>query len=173
MSMPLKISVMFLLLPLAACMTATPNLHLVEGETRMTLSQSAPISRGADISPDGRYLLTGGIGNFSYWDISRGTLLRRHSTELPQIMGTLLTTAIVPVAFSGQGKQAISGGAEVKLWDLDSGRVLRTLATDPANSLGVSADGSTVLTCEETEWALGQDRLRLHETASGRGMGRG
>jgi len=38
---------------------------------------------GADISPDGRYLLTGGMGNFTYWDISRGALLRRYSTELP------------------------------------------------------------------------------------------
>ena len=117
MSLKLKISFLFSVLFLSSCMTATPNLHVINGETRMTLTQSAPLSRGADISPDGKYLLTGGLGVFTHWDISRGMLIHRYSAELHQIVGTFLTTGIIPVAFASNGKYALSGGEELKLWD--------------------------------------------------------
>lgn len=167
MSLKLKISFLFLMIPLFSCSMATPNLHVVNGETRMTLTQSAPISRGADISLDGKYLLTGGVGVFSYWDISRGMLINRYSAELPQIMGTYLTTGIIPVAFASTGKYALSGGEELKLWDLSSGKVIRKISGDPANSIGVSSDGRTVLSCIESEWSFREDKLNLHDVSSG------
>ena len=153
---------------LTSCMTATPSLHVVNGETRMTLTQSAPISRGADCSPDGKALVTGGLKGFAHWDISRGLLVNRCEAELPQIMGTYLTTGLIPVAFVSGGRQVLSGGEEVKLWDLASGKVIRTIGKNSANSISVSADGKRVLTCEESEWSFKEDKLIVHDVQSGR-----
>lgn len=152
---------------LSSCMSATPDLHVVNGETYMSLTQSAPISRGADISPDGKYLLTGGMGSFSYWDISKGMQISRYSAELPQLMGTYLTTGVIPVAFASGGKYALSGGEKLLLWDLSSGKVIRTFGDVPANSIGVSSDGRTVLACEESEWAFREDKLDVYDVNSG------
>ncbi|MDD5167400.1 MAG: caspase family protein [Syntrophales bacterium] len=170
--MSLKMNLSFLISAffLSSCLTATPNLQVVNGETRMTLTQSAPISRGADISPDGKYLLTGGLNVFSHWDISRGLLINRYEAQLPEIMGTLLTTGIIPVAFASNGRYALSGGEELKLWDLSSGKAIRTIGDDPAATIGVSSDGQRVLTCKESEWALGHDKLNLYDVKSGEKM---
>ncbi len=162
-----KLLLASLLAFLSSCMSATPNLRVVGGETRMTLTQSAPIARGADISPDGKYLLTGGIGVFSYWDISRGVLISRYSAELSQLMGTYLTSGIIPVAFASNGKYALSGGEKLLLWDLSSGKVIRTFGDAPANSIGVSSNGNTVLTCEESEWSFREDKLDVYDVNSG------
>jgi WD40 repeat protein len=167
MSLKLKIPFLFFVLSLSACMMATPNLRVIDGETHMSLTQSAPISRGADISPDGKYLLTGGLKGFAYWDISRGRLINRYSAGLPQIMGTYLTTGMIPVAFVSNGKYALSGGEKLKLWDLSSGKVLKTIGSEPAASIGVSADGSTVLTCEESSWSFWEDKLSIFDANSG------
>ena len=167
MSLTMKLACVFIPVLLSSCLTATPNLHVVNGETRMTLTQSAPLARGADISPDGNYLLTGGLGVFSYWDISRGALINRYSTELHQIMGTYLTTGIIPVAFTSNGKYALSGGEELKLWDLSTGKVIKTIGKDPAGSIGVSSDGNTVLTCVESEWSFWEDKLIVYDVKSG------
>ncbi len=167
MSLKLKIAFLFCLLPLAGCMTATPNLHIVGGETRMSLSQSAPIASGADISPDGRYLLTGGMDGFAYWDISKGMLINRYSAKLPQMMGTMLTTGLIPVAFAANGRHALSGGEELNLWELSSGKLIRKIGDDTAESIGVSADGKKVLTCQAAEWAFNEDKMTLHDVASG------
>ncbi|MDF1590093.1 MAG: caspase family protein [Desulfobacterales bacterium] len=157
----------FLTILLASCMTATPNLHVVVGETRMSLTQSAPIARGADISPDGKYLLTGGMDGFTYWDISRGVLISRYSAKLPQIMGTLLTTGLIPVAFASGGRHALSGGEELNLWDLSSGRLIRKIGNDPAESIGVSADGKRVLICDPAEFTFREDKMVLYDARSG------
>jgi len=151
---------------LSSCV-ATPNLHIVNGETQMTLSQSAPISRGVDISPDGNYLLTGGLNVFTHWDISKGILIKRYHAALPQIMGTYLTTAIIPVAFFSNGKYALSGGEDVKVWGLSSGTVIRTITDGPAASIGVSSDGRRVLMCDESEWAFREDKLIVYDAVNG------
>jgi WD40 repeat protein len=164
--MSLKILSIFLVMFLSSCM-ATPNLQVINGETRMTLTQSGPISRGADISPDGKYLLTGGLGRFSFWDISKGVKISRYSAQLPQIMGTWLTTGIIPVAFVSNGKYALAGGEELTLWDLSSGKVIKRIGNDLASSIGVSADGRTVLTCIESEWSFKEDELITHDVNSG------
>lgn len=167
MSLKIKMSFLLLIIPFLSCSMATPNLRVVNGETRMTLTQSAPIARGADISPDGQYLLTGGVGTFSHWDISTGKLINRYSAELPQIMGTYLTTGIIPVAFASNGKHALSGGEEIKLWDLTSGKVIRKIGDYQANSIGVSSDGRSVLSCLESEWSFREDKLSLANVQSG------
>ena len=170
LKMSLKIKMFFLIffvMFISSCMTASPNLQVINGETRMTLTQSAPISRGADISSDGKYLLTGGIGVFTHWDISRGMLINRYSAELPQIMGTWLTTGLIPVAFTAQGKQALSGGEKLLLWDLASGKVLRKYGNDPATTIGVSSGGKLFLTCEESEWAFKDSKMILYDANSG------
>jgi WD40 repeat protein len=167
MSLRLKMAFLPCLFLLAGCMTATPDLHIVGGETRMSLSQSAPIARGADISTDGKYLLTGGMDGFAYWDISKGMLINRYSAKLPQMMGTMLTTGLIPVAFASNGRHALSGGEELNLWDLSSGTLIRKIGDDTAESIGVSADGKRVLTCQAAEWAFNEDKMTLHDVASG------
>lgn len=109
----------------------------------MTITQSAPISRDADISLDGKYLLAGGLGRFSFRDISKGVKISRYSAKLPKIMGAWLTTGIIPVAFVANGKYALAGGEELTLWDLSSGKLIRRIGNDLASSIGVSADGKT------------------------------
>jgi len=82
-------------------------------------------------------------------------------------MGTYLTTAIIPVAFFSNGKYALSGGEDVKVWDLSSGTFIRTIADGPAASIGVSSDGKKVLMCDESEWAFREDKLIVYDAVSG------
>lgn len=42
----------------------------------------------------------------------------------------------------------------MKLRDLSTGKAIKTIGSDPAGSIGVSSDGSAVLTCVESEWAF-------------------
>ena len=55
---------------LSSCAT-TPVLT-VKGDISREIKQKAPIVTNVDISPDGRYVLSGGFGSFMLWDIARG-----------------------------------------------------------------------------------------------------
>ncbi|MBN2514648.1 MAG: caspase family protein, partial [Deltaproteobacteria bacterium] len=162
MSVTVKILSLFLVIFLSSCMTATPNLHVIIADTQMTLTQPATNSRSADISPDGKYLLTGGLNVFTHWDISKGMLIKRYPVE-----GTGLENN-VPAAFASNGKHALSGGKELTLWDLSSGKMVRKIGNDPVSSLVVSLDGSEVLTCDESSWAFTQDKINIYDVNSGR-----
>ncbi|HUH67280.1 MAG TPA: caspase family protein [Syntrophales bacterium] len=153
---------------LSSCM-AIPDIHLYTEGTQMNLTQSAPISRGADISPDGKYMLTGGLkGGFFYWDIYRGAMINKYHAKLAEIMGTYQSTGMIPVAFASNGEYALSGGKELNLWDLSSGKVIRTIGNDDVASIGVSSDGSKVLTCDESSWSFIEDKMAIYDVQSGR-----
>ncbi|MDQ2976363.1 MAG: caspase family protein [Acidobacteriota bacterium] len=80
--------------------------------------------------------------------------------------GTMLVTTYGPVPdqqqqSSGMGQAAGGNENQAKIWDVKSGRELRSLVLGgSASEAGFSADGKTLAT-------LGQDQLSLWDTASG------
>lgn len=102
---------------LAACLTiflascaATPVLT-VKGDMSREIKQKAPVVRKVDISPNGRYVLTGSLDSFILWDIMQGKKIQTFTHE--DFMGIGIV-----VAFSPDGKYFASGGKGTKLWDL-------------------------------------------------------
>jgi WD40 repeat protein len=93
-------------------------------------------------SPDGKSLAGCSTGQtVPVWDVESGTLQR--TIEVAD-------TQVFAVAFSPDGKTVASGGstykdgeeAEIKLWDVASGKLLRAMADkEHARSLTFSADG--------------------------------
>ena len=63
--------------------TATPRIRVTDGDTAMELIESPLVSVRAALSPDGKYLLTGGLkeNGFRLWDLSRGVQIRQFKTE--------------------------------------------------------------------------------------------
>ncbi|MBN2059091.1 MAG: caspase family protein [Deltaproteobacteria bacterium] len=161
MSSKLKVAFLFCSLFLTSCMTATPNLHLIIADTQMTLTQPAINSKIADISPDGKYLLMGGVNVFAHWDISRGMLVNRYQVDGIGLENT------VPAAFVSNDKYALSGGKELTLWDLSSGKVVRKIGNDPVSSIVVRSDGKVALTCDESAWAFKEDKINIYDVNSG------
>ena len=91
-----KLFLGFLLILLASCM-ATPQIQLKSGDMAMEIKQKAPIVRKVDISPDGRYVLSGGLDSFILWDILQGKKIQTFTHE--DYMGHGIV-----VAFSPDGK---------------------------------------------------------------------
>lgn len=69
-----------------------------------------------DISPDGRYVLSGGVDAFILWDILQGKKIQTFTHESFQDIA-------ISVAFSPDGKYFASGGKGAKLWDLATRQV--------------------------------------------------
>jgi WD40 repeat protein len=91
----------------------------------------AGVSLKVVISPDGKTLAswTPGGKEFRLWDTARGTNTQTFTTDKP----------VYSVAFSSDGKTVASGGgwwnaqqntAELKLWDIASGKTLTTLPAE-------------------------------------------
>jgi WD40 repeat protein len=148
------------LLLLTSCM-ATPNIHVKSENTQMSVTQSAPIGGQAALSPDGKYLLIGVFkGGFRFWDISRGTMINKYEaglvivTDPNVLMNQMMSLGVgtvtknmdsVPVAFTPDGKYFLSGGKELKVWDLASGKLIRIIGHEDAQRIAISSDGSRVL----------------------------
>ncbi len=75
-------------------------------------------------SADGRYVLSGSgqSGKLSLWDASSGAMIRTFE------QGDWEATYVFSVAFSPDGKYALSGSDDMaaRLWDVESGRLLRS-----------------------------------------------
>jgi len=111
------------------------------------------------LSADGRFGLSGGIdGTVRLWELDSGRCLRTLEGH---------TDRVDTVAFSADGRLALTNGNNVRLWKLDSGRCLRTLEghtqeVRSIRSIALSADGRGAL-------SGGHDRtVRLWELDSGR-----
>jgi WD40 repeat protein len=103
-----RILAVSLMLFLTSCM-ATPEIRLNAGGMEMELSQKAPISLRASISPSGKYLLTGGYreGVVKLWDISAGAQVGRIQVKPDTHVGIEMP---IPVAFTSDGKYVLTGG---------------------------------------------------------------
>jgi hypothetical protein len=137
------ILIISLLLILSSCM-ATPEIRLMAGGVKMKLTQEAPVNLEGSLSPDGNYFLAGGYkyGGFSLWDISRGLQVKRFEAEAATILGLPLG---IPVAFTPDGKHALAGGINLKLWDISSGKEVKIIGDSETSQLSLSSDGRTVL----------------------------
>ncbi len=152
--------------------TATPDVRVTGDGTAMELTESALVSVRAALSPDGKSLLTGGLkeNGFRLWDLSRGAQIRQFKaagtgTSMPMSQHTYGTVRVgMPVAFSSDGKYCLSGGTELKLWNVSSGKEIRTLSNMNSRLLSVSSDGRKVLSVGT---GSGKSTLTLHDITTG------
>jgi WD40 repeat protein len=108
-----------------------------KGDMSREIKQKAPVVSRVDISPDGRYVLSGGFDFFILWDLLQGkkiqTLVHQGSIDP------------IAVAFSPDGKYFTSGGKGTKLWDLATRQEIMTFDDSIAVSIAFSPDGKYFL----------------------------
>ena len=132
-----KLFLGFLLIFLSSCM-ATPDIHVKSSDMSLEIKQKAPIVRKVDISPDGRYVLSGSMDSFILWDILQGKKIQTFHHEDYMGVG-------IAVAFSPDGKHFASGGKGTKLWDLATRQEIMSFDNSPAFSIAFSPDGKHFL----------------------------
>ncbi len=153
-----------LAMSLWAC-AATPELKDKSGLSR-AIKQKAPVVNRIDISPDGRYVLSGGFDAFILWDILHGQKVQTFSHP-KAFMGD--TT---PVAFSPDGKYFASGGTGAKLWDLATRQEKIEFNQDRTIFLSFSPDGKQLLTGGPAAGIMinKPPNMKIFDVASGREM---
>jgi WD40 repeat protein/uncharacterized caspase-like protein len=91
-------------------------------------------SLGQALSPDGRYLVSGGLvdGTVKIWDVVSGECLRSMVAHAEKINA---------VAFSPDGNLIITGSDDMtaKIWRLASGELVRTIRVEPFASIEYTA----------------------------------
>ncbi|MEW5722682.1 MAG: caspase family protein [Thermodesulfobacteriota bacterium] len=95
----------------------------------------------AALSPDGRYVLSGGRDAvLKLWEVASGR-------EIRTLIGHL--AAVNGVAFSPDGRQALSGSSDgnLKLWDLSTGQAVKTFTghMSVVSTVAWSSDGRYAL----------------------------
>lgn len=123
------------------------------GKLLRTYSGHADHILSVAFSPDGKQLLSGGRdGNLRLWDVATGNGLKTldqverayHNHYLPPDTENRYIRA---VGFSPDGKKVMSAfGRTVRLWDAQSGNLLRTFVGSPAhvNTAAFSSDGTRI-----------------------------
>ena len=135
-----------------------------------TFTGYAGAVKSVAFSPDGRTALSVGCDEYNtkkYYCVRASLKLRDIASgrELWSFTGTKLVEA---VAFSPDGRTALSGGSGIQLWDITSGRELHSfVSAGLVNSVAISPDGRSVLS-GGTAFSGGQ--LRLWDIASGSQM---
>ncbi len=122
---------------LTSC-AVTPVLTVKSADMSREIKQKAPLVNGVEISPDGRYVLSGSYDSFILWDILQGKKIQTLTHEDFMSLG-------IAVAFSPDGKYFASGGKGTKLWDLPTRQEIMTFDNSPALSITFSPDGKYFL----------------------------
>ncbi len=130
-----------------------------------TLSGHSDYVNSVAFSPDGKTLASGSSDKtIKLWDVSSGQLIRTiaRRSENDYVYG--YSGHVNSVAFSPDGKMLASGGlgGEIKLWNVSSSQLIRTLTGDPVNSVAFSPDGKTLASGSRGE------SIRLWDVSSGR-----
>jgi WD40 repeat protein len=131
-----KILVVCFALFISAC-SATPVLTVKDADMSLKIKQKAPIVAKVDISPDGRFVLSGGVDSFILWDILQGKKVQTFALDSSMYLA--------PVAFSPDGKHFASGGKGTKLWNLDTRQEIMTFDVSITSSIAFSTDGKYLL----------------------------
>ena len=105
----------------------------------MKIKQKAPIVAKVDISPDGRYALSGSLESFILWDIMQGKKIQTFAHSSSGRGG------VVEVAFSPDGKYFASGSKGTKLWNLATRQEIMTFDDNIPLSIAFSSDGKYFL----------------------------
>jgi WD40 repeat protein len=121
---------------LSSC-AATPVLT-GKGDMSREIKQKAPVVFKVDISPDGRYVLSGRRDSFILWDLLQGKKIQTFHHEDWMGQG-------IAVAFSPDGKYFASGGKGAKLWDMATRQEIMTTDNNSAFSIAFSPDGKHFL----------------------------
>ena len=121
--------------------TATkPVLTVKDADTSREIKQKAPMVGKVDISPEGRYVLSGSFDSFILWDILQGEKIQTFVHQ------GISLYPIIQVAFSPDGKHFASGGKGTKLWDLATRKEIMTFDdNNKADSISFSPDGKYFL----------------------------
>ncbi len=108
------------------------------------------------LSSDGHYALSGSEdGTLKLWEVETGRCLRTFeghtydTYEVNPLYPVTAMSAVHSLCFSQDGRYALSGGGNklLKLWDVETGRCLRTFEghTNLVNAVVMSPDGRYVL----------------------------
>ena len=132
------------------------------------LRAKTPTMFKIDISPDGRYVLSGGLDVFILWDILHGKVIQSNLKR----KGIVRTAFDTNVAFSPDGKYFATGGLKgTKLWDLATSQEKMT-TDDIAYATAFSPDGKYFLCGGPGPWVgvFGQQhtpRMKIFDVATG------
>jgi WD40 repeat protein/uncharacterized caspase-like protein len=131
------------------------------GQLLLTLVGHTSNVESVAFSPDGSSILSGGDNSIRLWSTKTGELLRNFGGH-----GKASLYGVSAVAFSPDGTRIASGGSDgaAKLWDVATGRLIRTFAHNDNIVFGVafSADGNKLL-------SAGSDgTAKLWDTSSGK-----
>lgn len=132
------LTVCFALL-LTSCMSFKPVLTAKSADMSREIKQKAPKVSKVDISPDGRYVLSGGLDSFILWDILQGKKIQTFVHPKGEMVDT------TAVAFSPDGKYFASGGKGTKLWAFATRQEIRTFNNDRTVSIAFSPDAKYLL----------------------------
>jgi WD40 repeat protein/tRNA A-37 threonylcarbamoyl transferase component Bud32 len=129
----------------------------------LCLRQDEPVVR-AVFSPDGRFLATASLHKtIQIWDAQDGRQLRAFTGLTGEINGVAFSPDGRRIAgWGAAGKPDISGGAEVKLWERDTGREVLSIGyMSIINDVAFSPDGRRLA-------AAGVDRtIRMWDARTG------
>jgi WD40 repeat protein/serine/threonine protein kinase/tetratricopeptide (TPR) repeat protein len=157
------------------------NLHVLAAPS-CELLWSSPAHKGTTsaltFSPDGRWLVSGGVGELALWDLNQRQIVRMLSLPKSaiQLSNSVETPAriVLDVAFLPDSRRCISVEPKsLRLWDVTTGTLLREYPIGESAELcaaAVNADGLRLAAADDqggvTIWDLEQaqvlHRLRGH-----------
>jgi WD40 repeat protein/uncharacterized caspase-like protein len=123
------------------------------GRLLRTFASHANAVVAVAISPDGHRIVSGDNYTIMEWDAESGEILRTlpdHANAEDALNGAIRRTRVVrAIALSPDGRRIVSGGDDktIKVWDAESGAVLRTLTghADWVYAIAVSPDGRRIV----------------------------
>ena len=141
----------------ASVLSSTYLWDLTTGQQVRTLNTGATSLVAANISPDGRFVLTGEWEKARLWNADTGQEVGRFSRH---------TSWVEAVAFSADGHYAVTGSADhtARLWDAVTGKEVQRFIghTDVVTSVALSPDRQFVLTASDDH------TVRLWDAATGK-----
>lgn len=150
---------------LCSCSATTPVLT-IGGDISRIIRHEAPLVSKVDISPDGRYVLSGSLDSFILWDVLQGKKIQTFDHPRAWVADT------TAVAFSPDGKYFASGSKGVKLWNLSTGKENITFDDNlRTTSIAFSPDGKYLISGGPRAGAAGRyipPNMQMFDVSTGK-----